>query len=130
MVPERSQDPAPAIAHVLVVEDEVVVRALLAEELRAAGLTVVEATNADEAWEYLQAGGQAHLMFSDVRMPGSMDGMELRRRVREEFPGMKIVMTSGNIGPAVPGALDGFLPKPYSFNKAVEIALRLLGAEA
>jgi CheY-like chemotaxis protein len=112
---------------VLVVEDEVVVRALLADELRAADLTVVEAANADEAWAYLQSGGQADLMLSDVRMPGSMDGIELRRRVRAEFPGIKIVITSGNLGPVIPGEVDAFLPKPYSFAKAVDVVLHLIG---
>jgi CheY-like chemotaxis protein len=129
MLPERYEDTALTGGHVLLVEDEVVVRALLADELRGAGLCVVEAANADEAWAYLQAGGPADLVFSDVRMPGSMDGIELRRRVRAEFPSAKIIITSGNAGQTVPGEVDAFLQKPYSFNKAVEITVRLLGRE-
>ncbi len=112
---------------VLVVEDEVVVRALVAEEMRAAGLQVVEAGTADEAWAYLQAGGYADLLFSDVRMPGSMDGVELTRLVRLAYPCMKIVMTSGNMGPRNMGAFDGFMQKPYSFEQAVSVAGSLLG---
>lgn len=126
MSPDRDADVALPDACVLVVEDEIVVRALLADELRAAALTVVEAANADEAWAYLQSGGHADLMLSDVRMPGSMDGIELRRRVRAEFPGIKIVITSGNIGPVIPGEVDAFLPKPYSFTKAVDVVLHLI----
>jgi CheY-like chemotaxis protein len=126
MSPDPDQDAAPSDPSVLVVEDEVVVRALLADELRAAALTVVEAANADEAWAYLQSGGRADLMLSDVRMPGSMDGIELRRRVRAAFPEIKIVITSGNIGPAIPGEVDAFLPKPYSFTKAVDVVLQLI----
>jgi CheY-like chemotaxis protein len=114
---------------VLLVEDEVVVRALLAEELRYAGMTVTEAANADEAWAFLQAGGTADLLFSDVKMPGSMDGVALMRLVRRAFPAIKIVMTSGNMGPFDVGEFDGFLPKPYTFTKAVLIAAHLLGVQ-
>ena len=114
---------------VLLVEDEVVVRALLAEELRGAGMQVTEAASADEAWAYLQAGGVADLLFSDVRMPGSMDGLALMRLVRRAFPAVKIVMTSGNIGTFDVGQFDGFLPKPFAFSKAVLIAAHLLGVE-
>jgi CheY-like chemotaxis protein len=126
MSPERDQEPASG-AHVLLVEDEVMVRALLADELRGAGLAVVEAANADEAWAYLQSGGSAELMFSDVQMPGSMDGLELKRRVREAFPDVKIILTSGNLGPRHPGEVDVFLPKPFLFSKAVEHTIKLLG---
>ncbi len=127
MSPDRDEDAALSDGCVLVVEDEVVVRALLSDELRAANLRVVEAANADEAWAYLQSGGKADLMLSDVRMPGSMDGIELRRRVRAEFPAIKIVITSGNIGPVIPGDVDAFLPKPYSFTKAIDVVLNLIG---
>jgi CheY-like chemotaxis protein len=112
---------------VLVVEDEVVVRALLAEEMRAAGMMVVEAASADEAWAFLQAGGTADLMFSDVTMPGSMDGIALMRLVRGVRPVMKIVMTSGNLGPRDMREFDGFMQKPYAFSAAVAVAARLLG---
>jgi len=127
MSPDRDQEPAGSGAHVLLVEDEVMVRALLADELRGAGLAVVEAASADEAWAYLQSGGAADLMFSDVQMPGSMDGLELKRRVREAFPEVKIILTSGNLGPRHPGEVDAFLPKPFLFSKAVEYTIKLLG---
>jgi CheY-like chemotaxis protein len=113
---------------VLLVEDEVVVRALLAEELRAAGFGVVEAATADEAWAYLQAGGAAHLLFSDVAMPGSMDGIALTKRVRAAFPTIKILITSGNLGPVDLNGFDRFVQKPFSFMHAVEVAAEMLGA--
>ncbi len=121
-VAEASQPPM-----VLIVEDEVVVRALLAEELRAAGLSVTEAANADEAWAFLKAGGEVDLLFSDVRMPGSMDGIGLMELVRQHFPDIKIVMTSGNLGPRNLGSIDKFLAKPYLISKAVAIAMAALG---
>jgi CheY-like chemotaxis protein len=114
-------------ATVLLVEDEVVVRALVAESLRAAGLTVVEAANADEAWAYLAAGGAPDLMFSDVSMPGSMDGIALTKRVREAFPDVKIVITSGNLGPIDLTQFDRFIQKPFSFTHAVDVMAEMLG---
>jgi CheY-like chemotaxis protein len=116
--------PSPAV---LLVEDEAVIRALLAEELRAAGFTVVEAGTADEAWSYLQAGGEADLVFSDVTMPGSMNGVELVRRVRAAFPAVKTIITSGNPGPDNISDLGTFIQKPYRLDKATHIALAAVG---
>jgi PleD family two-component response regulator len=81
MVPEPNSEPVPA--HVLLVEDEVLIRSVIAETLRDAGLLVIEAANADEAWSYLQTGASVDLVFSDIQMPGSMDGIELARKVKE-----------------------------------------------
>jgi CheY-like chemotaxis protein len=118
-----------ATPYVLLVEDEVLIRALLAEALRAAGLCVVEAANADEAWDYLQAGGEASLLFSDIQMPGSMNGVELARRVKERFPGIKLLLTSGNPGPKNITELAPFLAKPYRLDAAAKMALDTLGLE-
>lgn len=108
---------------VLLIEDEVLLRSALAEELRAAGLTVIEAVSADEAWAYLQADGRVDLIFSDICMPGSMDGIEFAGRVRDRHPGLPIILTSGNLQPALRDGFVEFLPKPYAFAKAVERAL-------
>jgi len=120
---EQDREPA----EVLLVEDEVLIRTMLAEELRASGLRVVEAANADEAWDYLAAGGRPALMFSDVAMPGSMDGLELTRRVKAAYPDMKIIITSGNPGPRNVFELGVFLPKPYQLNRATATTLAALG---
>jgi CheY-like chemotaxis protein len=112
---------------VLLAEDEVLLRMLLAEEMRAAGWTVVEAGTADEAWAYLRAGGAAELLFTDLTMPGALDGLGLMRLVRGAYPAMKIILTSGNLGPRSPSGFDRFIPKPYSFTAAVAVAAKLLG---
>ena len=123
MVPEaRLQTEAP---FVLVIEDEALIRTALAEELRYAGLTVVEAVSADEGWSYLQAGGRADLVFSDVHLPGSMDGLELARRVRKYYPDLQVVLTSGRV--THQDETEKFLPKPYAFDEAVNIVLETLG---
>jgi CheY-like chemotaxis protein len=67
MVPQAL--PQPRTARILVVEDEVLVRALIAEELRLAGFSVIEADRADDALTYIKAGEQVDLVFSDIRRP-------------------------------------------------------------
>jgi CheY-like chemotaxis protein len=125
-LPDRTSNPA----SVLLVEDEVVLRALLAETLRAAGFSVIEAANADEAWAYLEAcAGDVDLLFSDVSMPGSMDGIALMKRVRNAFPSIKILITSGNLGPVDLNAFDGFVQKPFTLDHAANVAARMLRLE-
>ena|ERR1700692_1125417 len=126
MLSDPNSEPVPALS-VLLVEDEVVIRALLAEELRSHGLTVVEASNADEAWAYLQTGGAADLVFSDVTMPGSMNGVELVRRVKAEYPATKAILTSGNPGTDNIEALGLFLLKPFRLFAAAAATLQSLG---
>jgi CheY-like chemotaxis protein len=127
MLPNQRSDEKPIPSYVLLVEDEVIIRALMAEELRSFGLSVVEAANADEAWSYLNSGGRADLVFSDVTMPGSMNGVELIRKVKAEFPEIKAIITSGNPGPANISELGVFLPKPYRLDYAANVALKSLG---
>ena len=129
MLPDQNLELVPALS-VLLVEDEMVIRALLAEELRSHGLMVVEAANADEAWAYLQTGGAADLVFSDVTMPGSMNGVELVRRVKAEYPATKAILTSGNPGTDNIEALGLFLPKPFRLFAAATAALQSLGVKA
>jgi len=127
MTLDDQSDQAPGLAYILLAEDEVLIRALLAEELRSHGLVVIEAADADEAWEYLQAGGRAELIFSDVIMPGSMSGMDLIRRVKGAFPDIKAVITSGNPGKGNPSELGAYLPKPYRLADAARLAFKILG---
>jgi two-component system, response regulator PdtaR len=79
----------------MVVEDDVIVRFPIAEPLRNVGLEVIEAGNADEAWSYLLSGQAIDLVFSDIQLPGSMDGLELSRQVRKRFRRVIVVLTSG-----------------------------------
>jgi CheY-like chemotaxis protein len=105
-------------AIVLVVEDEWIVRMAVADHLRGCGYRVLEAANADEAIAAFDANDEVALLFTDIQMPGSMDGFELARWVRREWPEVKIIMTSGVVSPiqsAQDRGEDGaFLAKPYS----------------
>lgn len=80
---------------VLVVEDDVLVRNIVAAYLRECGYDVIEASGADEAIRVLQADVRVDIVFSDVNMPGSMDGFGLAQWVRHERPWLKVILTSG-----------------------------------
>jgi CheY-like chemotaxis protein len=113
------------LGRVLVVEDEVLIRSLVAEELREEGLQVIEAATADETWAFLKSGEKINLIFSDVHMPGSMNGLDLARRVNSIYPDIRFILTSGNIGSSEIYGIS-FLPKPYSFIVAVDVIVATL----
>jgi CheY-like chemotaxis protein len=81
-----------------------------------AGFAVVEAANADEAIEILETRSDIAVVFTDIQMPGAMDGLRLARAVRGRWPPIKIVTTSGLLTVADTDLPEGgrFLPKPYS----------------
>jgi CheY-like chemotaxis protein len=111
---------------VLVVEDEFLIRMLVADELRSLGFTVIEAGSADEAVPILLSDAPVHVLITDVRMPGSMDGVELARRARRARPAIKVIMTSGH-GPDVPrGAADAYLAKPFDVGEVIQLISRSL----
>lgn len=101
---------------ILVVEDEQLVRAIAVDTLRDAGFRVTEARHAQDALEALNHA-DFDLMFTDIRMPGEVDGLRLAHMARDLRPRMKIVLTSGHLGEdpsagRAPGMGD-FLAKPY-----------------
>jgi len=105
---------------ILVVEDEVLVRAMVAEALREKGYTVVEAGNADEALTILQGGTKVHIVFTDISMPGSIDGMDLARIVCSKYPGIDVLVTSGELrSTKVEEGVKGFFSKPYDLRQLV-----------
>jgi DNA-binding NtrC family response regulator len=124
MVPEPETEAAPH--SVLVIEDELYIRLLLADELREAGFRVVEAAHADEALAWLRAGGEVDLVFSDITMPGALNGLDLARWLRENHPALPVILTSGNAVPRREDGLAGFIPKPYSIEDAVSLVRETL----
>jgi CheY-like chemotaxis protein len=98
---------------VLVVEDDLLVQDVTRDELEAAGYQVIVAADADEAIAVLEARQDIHLVFTDVRMPGSMDGAKLAAAVRHRWPPVNIIVTSGTGRPLTLPANALFIPKPY-----------------
>src|SRR4051812_1123431 len=84
---------------VLIVEDEELIRMLAAQTIEDAGFEVVEACNADEAIAVLAARKDVRVLFSDIDMPGSMDGLKLAKAVRDRWPPVEVILISGKYHP-------------------------------
>lgn len=112
----RQQPNASSREVVLVVEDEALVRMSAVEMIQAAGFDVVEAVNADHAVQILERRADIRLIFTDIDMPGSMDGLRLAHLVKHRWPPIKIIATSGYTKPRDSELPEGsrFLAKPYA----------------
>jgi two-component sensor histidine kinase/DNA-binding response OmpR family regulator len=89
----------PGPAKVLVVEDEMLLRMRAVNIVEDAGFTPIEAVNADEALAILESRSDVDLLFTDIQMPGSMDGLKLAYAVHERWPSIKIILVSGKLTP-------------------------------
>lgn len=100
---------------VLVVEDEVLLRMDATSIALEAGATVVEAANADEAIRILESRADITVLFTDIQMPGSIDGLKLAHAIRDRWPPIQIIITSGRIFLSEADMPSGsiFLGKPY-----------------
>jgi CheY-like chemotaxis protein len=100
---------------VLVVEDDVLIRLDIVSHLRDEGFQVLEAANADDAICILEGRTDIHLVFTDVDMPGSMDGLKLASYVRHRWPPIKLIVTSGHVAIEENSLPEGglFFGKPY-----------------
>src|ERR1700685_3378603 len=111
----RNPDPEKVAVAVLIVEDEFLLKMDAASFIEDAGFLVYEAENADEAIRVLELNPEIRFVFTDVNMPGSMDGLKLAHHVRRRWPPVKIIIASGLVHlreedlPA--GAV--FVKKPY-----------------
>jgi two-component system, response regulator PdtaR len=92
---------------------------IAADTLEENGFDVVEAANADDALKVLESRDDVRLLFTDVRMPGSCDGMDLARQVHARWPHILLVITSGHLRPAKAEIPDDgrFVAKPYRANE-------------
>ena len=100
---------------VLVVDDEPLIRMNAADMLADAGWSAIEAADAAEALDLLDQHPEVSVLFTDINMPGTMDGLDLARRVHELRPDVQLIITSGKLRPGR-GELPGegrFLGKPY-----------------
>ncbi len=112
---------------VLIVEDDFLLRMDAADMIKAAGFEVIEAGNADQAIEVLEGRPDITVVFTDIQMPGSMDGLKLARAVRGRWPPIKIIATSGRLHVDEGDLPEGgrFLPKPYSHAQMTRVLREL-----
>ena len=113
---------------VLVVEDEALVRLVIVMHLVDEGFEVFEAANADEAIALLEQHPSIHLLFTDIDMPGSMDGLRLSGFVRDRWPPVRIIVTSGKRMVEITDLPAGsmFFPKPYQLDEVTTAMNELL----
>ena len=99
----------------LIVEDDPLLRMLAVEVVEEAGFVALEANDADEAVTLLQTRPDISLLFTDIDMPGSMDGLNLAHAVRDRWPPVKILIVSGKVRmqPSELPSNSCFVGKPY-----------------
>lgn len=119
---------APARAEVrgtiLIVEDEIWIRLVIADELMRAGFPVIQCGSGDEAWQVLQSSAHIDLLMTDIRMPGHIDGLELAARVRASWPHIRTVIVSAEA--LKPPTGDAFLSKPFDSQALLNCVQELL----
>lgn len=115
-------------AVVLVVEDNPLIRMCAVDLVLAAGFEALEAGDADEAIRILEARADIHLVFTDVTMPGSMDGIKLTHYIRDRWPPVKLIVASGKTIVEESDLPTGarFFFKPYDHTAIVEAMTRML----
>lgn len=121
-----------ATARILLVEDEGLIRMVTADYLRDEGFEVVEAWDGDEAARLLDASDRFDVLFTDVRMPGVLDGVDVAVRARRRHPKLPVLVVSGyaarlasRLGALQPPAV--FMNKPYALREIVDALGRLTG---
>ena len=114
---------------VLVVEDEPLTRMVAADAMAKRGIMAWEAADAEEALTLLKDHPRIGLLFTDVDMPGQMDGLELAQEVSISHPGVGLIVTSGAFQMADKDLPDHgtFLPKPYLTVKLAKLVSQKLG---
>jgi two-component system, response regulator PdtaR len=116
-------------AVILVVEDEALIRMGAVQLLEDAGFVAVEAANADDAISILELRNDIRAVFTDVNMPGTLDGIRLARLVRGRWPPIHLILTSGIMAPdegSFP-ANRRFIRKPYDPKHVIATIRELLG---
>lgn len=115
---------------ILVVEDEALIRMVTSDQLQHCGLKVLEAANAKEAMDALAVNHGVRVVFTDVDMPGGIDGLELAAAIKDRWPPIKIIVTSGR------GKVDlsdipanaRFFTKPYDASHIASVAREMMAA--
>jgi CheY-like chemotaxis protein len=116
---------------ILVVEDEILVRLTAVAIAEDAGFEVLSATTADEALSVLEARADVRLVFTDVQMPGSMDGLRLAHALRDRWPPVELIVTSGRCHIRANDLPDRgrFIAKPYDFDALSQAFQEMVGAD-
>lgn len=121
------QSMPPGAPVVLVVEDEPILRMMAVDVVEEAGFEAVEAAGADEAVAILESRPDIRIVFTDIDMPGGADGMKLAAAIRDRWPPIEIIITSGKRKPRPEDmpARGVFFPKPYKRQEVAAMMRRM-----
>jgi two-component sensor histidine kinase/DNA-binding NarL/FixJ family response regulator len=122
----------PQMPNVLVVEDEMILRMRAVDIVEDAGFNPVEAVNADQAISILESRSDISVLFTDIQMPGSIDGLKLAHAVHDRWPSIKIILVSGQVKPsdAERPANSRFFGKPLGVDQMIAELQAMVGAGA
>jgi two-component sensor histidine kinase/ActR/RegA family two-component response regulator len=120
------------IPHVLVVEDEMVLRMRAVDIVEDAGFRPIEAANAEQAIAILESRSDISLLLTDIQMPGTMDGLKLAHAVYDRWPAIKIILVSGQLKPAESDKpIDSrFFGKPLEIKEMIAELQKMVGTGA
>jgi two-component sensor histidine kinase/CheY-like chemotaxis protein len=120
------------VPNVLIVEDEMILRMRAVDIVEDAGFHPVEAVNADEALAILESRSDISLLFTDIQMPGSIDGLKLAHAVHDRWPSIKIILVSGHVKPSASEtpADSRFFGKPLGVEQMITELQAMVGAGA
>src|SRR3954463_12541644 len=120
------------IPKILIVEDEMMLRMRAVDIVEDAGFSPVEAVDADQALSILESRSDISLLFTDIQMPGSIDGLKLAHAVHKRWPAIKIIMVSGqgNLGEADKPADSRFFGKPLIADRMISELQEMVGRGA
>ena len=130
MTSARTAHPRPFV--VVLAEDEALIRMMAADVLTSAGYQVIEAEHGDHALAVLHSKARdIHILFTDIHMPGSMDGLALAHHSRRNWPWIALLIASGRARPAQEDLPAGsrFLAKPYDPDHMVSHVRELIAAQ-
>src|ERR1700733_4977405 len=117
------------VPNILIVEDEMILRMRAVDIVEDAGFNPVEAINADQAISILESRSDISLLFTDIQMPGSMDGLKLAHTVHNRWPDIKIILVSGQVKPseAERPADSRFFGKPLGMQQMITELQAMVG---
>jgi CheY-like chemotaxis protein len=117
--------------HILVVEDEAIIRMGTVQMLKDAGYAVVEASNADIAIGILESRDDIRAVFTDIKMPGSLCGLKLVAAIRDRWPPIQLIVASGMAPPAAHEfpPMGRFIRKPYGPKEVLKVLDELFGPD-
>jgi two-component sensor histidine kinase/CheY-like chemotaxis protein len=123
---------SPEVPNVLIVEDEMILRMRAVDIVEDAGFHPVEAVNADEALAILESRSDISLLFTDIQMPGSIDGLKLAHAVHDRWPSIKIILVSGQVKPSASETPTDsrFFGKPLGVEQMITELRAMVGAGA